>query len=60
MRVYFILNFVYVKFKLADRYSRTTPSLSGPQSPLGLTLQRGYNRSRLMDIINQICWSKVI
>ena len=39
-----------MKFKRADRKSRTTPPLSGPHSPLGLPLQRGY----MLNIINQV------
>jgi hypothetical protein len=34
----------YVKFKRAERISRTTPPLSGPTSPLRLPLQFGWDR----------------
>ena len=36
--------FSYVKFKRVDRYSSSTPPLSGPISSLGFPLQRVCNK----------------
>jgi hypothetical protein len=54
---YWKLNFDYVKFKRADRKSRTTPPLSGPDNPLGLPLQSGWNKLKVTSFLWKIIFT---